>query len=449
MRLSAWQKPLAGDSAGALRDVDWPTSRLIADFPNGSKRQLPAGNAQIKEIMAPTLSLNSELVGVGPRDLPELSVVLPCLDEAATIGVCVEQIRKTLLANNISGEIIVADNGSRDNSRDIAQGLGARVVLVEARGYGSALMGGIAAARGKYIVMGDADGTYDFSQIPQFLEKLRSGYALVMGNRFRGGIQPGAMPLLHRYLGNPLLTAIGRLFFRAQCHDFYCGLRGFTKEAYQNMTLRTTGMEFASEMVVKASLTNMLVCELPTTLSPEGRAGRSHLRTWHDGFRGLRFLLLYSPRWLFLYPGFSLLLVGIATAAWLLPGPRKVGHSFLDIHTLLYAVVAILTGSQAVVFAFFTKVFGITEGLLPEDPRLTRAFRVFNLEKGLLLGGALLTIGISIAVYSFYLWNGAAFGPMNPVVLVRLVAAVIVSVTLGVEIILSSFFLSILGIARK
>jgi glycosyltransferase involved in cell wall biosynthesis len=399
--------------------------------------------------MSSTSPLTSELGGAGPLETPELSVVLPCLDEAATIGVCIEQVRKTLLANNISGEIIVADNGSSDNSREIAEALGATVVAVESRGYGSALMGGIAAARGKYIVMGDADGSYDFSHTPLFVDKLRSGYALVMGNRFQGGIRPGAMPPLHRYLGNPMLTAIGRLFFRANCHDFYCGLRGFTRTAYENMSLRTTGMEFASEMVVKAALFNMPVCEVPTTLSPDGRVGRSHLRTWHDGFRGLRFLLLYSPRWLFLYPGLSLIIVGIATATWLLPGPRRVGHSVLDIHTLLYGVVAILAGSQAVIFAFFTKVFGITEGLLPEDPRLTRAFRVFNLEKGLLAGGALLTAGVCIAVYSFYLWNRAGFGPMNPVVLVRLVAAVIVSVTVGVEIILSSFFLSILGIARK
>jgi len=374
---------------------------------------------------------------------------MPCLDEEATLGACIRQVRETFLRHNLSGEIIVADNGSVDRSREIAEGLGVRIVRVERKGYGSALMGGIAAAQGKYIVMGDADGSYDFSQIPVFLEKLRSGYDLVMGNRFLGGIKPGAMPPLHRYLGNPLLTAIGRLFFRAKCHDFYCGLRGFTKAAYESMTLRTTGMEFASEMVIKASLLSMPVCEVPTTLSPDGRAGRSHLRTWHDGFRGLRFLLLYSPRWLFLYPGLTLLLAGIVAAAWLLPGPRKVGHSVLDIHTLLYAVVAILTGFQAVIFAFFTKVFGITEGLLPEDPRLTRAFRTLTLEKGLLVGGALLTVGISIAVYSFYLWNRSGFGPMNPVILVRLVAAVIVSVTLGVEIVLSSFFLSILGIARR
>ncbi len=380
---------------------------------------------------------------------PELSLVLPCLNEAATVGLCVRQVIETLANHSISGEIIVADNGSTDRSREIAEEMGARVVLVEKRGYGSALMGGINAARGQYIIIGDADGSYDFTHIPVFLDKLRAGCQLVMGNRFEGGIQPGAMPALHRYLGNPLLTAIGRLFFRAKCHDFYCGLRGFTKAAYESMTLRTTGMEFASEMVVKASLFRMSVCEVPTTLSPDGRARKSHLRTWHDGFRGLRFLLLYSPRWLFLYPGLTLLLVGFAAAVWLLPGPRRVGHSFLDIHTLLYAVVAILAGFQAIVFAFFTKVFGITEGLLPEDPRLTRAFRILTLEKGLLLGAMLLLTGIATAGYSAYTWSRSGFGPMNPFVLVRLVAAAIVSITLGVEIIFSSFFLSILGLARK
>ncbi|HXW93575.1 MAG TPA: glycosyltransferase [Terriglobales bacterium] len=379
----------------------------------------------------------------------ELSVVMPCLNEENSIATCIERIQKTLQDNQIAGEVIVADNGSHDRSREIARAMGARVVSVEDRGYGNALMGGIDAADGEYIVIGDADGSYDFGQIPEFLERLRAGYQLVMGNRFAGGIRPGAMPPLHRYVGNPLLTAIGRLFFRARCHDFYCGLRGFTKAAYERMSLRTTGMEFASEMVVKASLFDMAVCEVPTVLSPDRRAGRSHLRTWHDGFRGLRFLLLYSPRWLFLYPGLALLLVGVATTAWLLPSPRKVGQSFLDIHTLLYGVVAILTGFQAVVFAFFTKTFGITEGLLPEDPRLKRAFRVLTLERGLLLGAILFLVGVGVATYSAYIWSRSGFGPMNPFVLVRLVAAALVLITLGVEIILSSFFLSILGLARK
>jgi len=397
----------------------------------------------------PPLPLTSESADDSQRKQFELSVVMPCLNEENTIADCIMRIQRTLEENHIAGEIIVADNGSHDRSREIARGMGVRVVSVENKGYGNALMGGIASARSEYIVIGDADGSYDFTQIPLFLERLRAGYLLVMGNRFAGGIQPGAMPALHRYLGNPLLTAIGRLFFRAKCHDFYCGLRAFTRAAYERMTLRTTGMEFASEMVVKASLFNMPICEVPTTLSPDGRAGRSHLRTWHDGFRGLRFLLLYSPRWLFLYPGLALLVLGLATAAWLLPSPRRIGHSFLDIHTLLYGTVAILTGFQAVVFAFFTKLFGITEGLLPEDPRLARLFRVITPERGLLMGGMLLLSGVAVATYSAYLWSSSGFGPMNPFVLVRLVAAALVLITLGVEIVLSSFFLSILGLARK
>jgi glycosyltransferase involved in cell wall biosynthesis len=399
--------------------------------------------------MSPTLPSTSKFAEDGQQKQFELSVVMPCLNEEATLADCIERIQKTFEENRIAGEIIVADNGSHDQSREIAQRMGVRVVSVENKGYGSALMGGIASARGEYIVIGDADGSYDFTQIPAFLERLRAGYQLVMGNRFAGGIQPGAMPPLHRYLGNPLLTAIGRLFFRAKCHDFYCGLRGFTRRAYESMTLRTTGMEFASEMVVKASLFNMPVCEVPTTLAPGRRAGRSHLRTWHDGFRGLRFLLLYSPRWLFLYPGLALLAVGLAIEAWILPSPRRIGHSFLDIHTLLYGAVAILTGFQAVVFALFTKLFGITEGLLPEDPRLTRVFRVLSLERGLLVGAILLLAGVGVATYSAYIWSRSGFGPMNPFVLVRLVAAALVLITLGVEIVLSSFFLSILSLARK
>ncbi len=384
----------------------------------------------------------------GP-DTPELSVVLPCLNEENSVAGCIEQILRTFAEQKIAGEIIVADNGSTDKSPEIARNAGATVISVKDRGYGSALRGGIAAARGKYIIMGDADGTYDFTQIPAFLQKLRSGCDLVMGNRFKGGIQPGAMRPLHRYFGNPLLTGIGRLFFETPFHDFHCGLRGFTKAAYDRMALRTTGMEFASEMVVKASLFKLRMCEIPTTLSPDRRPGRSHMRSWHDGWRHLRFLLLYSPRWLFLYPGLVLLCLGLAVALWLLPGPRRVGHIFFDVHTLLYAVAAILIGFQAVIFAFFTKIFAITEGLLPEDARLSRVFRFVTLEKGLFLGAALFFTGIGVACYSLLLWNRTGFGPMDPVVLVRLVAAAMVTITLGVEIILSSFFLSILGLARK
>ncbi len=380
---------------------------------------------------------------------PELSVVLPCLNEENSVGECIEQITRTFAKHNIRGEVIVADNGSTDQSAQIARSLGAIVISVEDKGYGSALRGGIAVASAEYIIMGDADGSYDFTQIPVFLQKLRSGCELVMGNRFAGGIQPGAMRPLHQYFGNPLLSGIGRVFFKTPFHDFHCGLRGFTKAAYDRMALRTTGMEFASEMVVKASLFKLRTCEVPTTLSPDRRTGRSHIRSWHDGWRHLRFLLLYSPRWLFLYPGLALLFAGLAIGLWLLPGSRKVGNVFLDVHTLLYAVTAILTGFQAVLFAFFTKIFAITEGLLPGDPRLSRAFRFFNLEKGLLLGAASLTAGIGVACYSLLLWNRTGFGPMNPVTLVRLVAAAMVTIILGVEIIFSSFFLSILGLTRK
>jgi len=391
----------------------------------------------------------AEVADHSAADTPEVSVVMPCLNEEKSMSGCIEQILRTFEEHDIRGEVIVADNGSTDQSSKIARGLGARVVLVKERGYGSALMGGIGAARGKDVIMGDADGSYDFTQIPIFLEKLRSGYEVVVGNRFSGGIEPGAMPPLHRYFGNPVLTGIGRLFFKTPVHDFHCGLRGFTKAAYERMGMRTTGMEFASEMVVKASLFNLRTCEVPTTLSRDRRPGKPHLRSWHDGWRHLRFLLLFSPRWLFLYPGLALLLVGLASALWLLPGPRKVGHVSLDIHTLLYAVAAILTGFQAVIFAVFTKIFGITEGLLPEDPRLSRAFRIFNLEKGLLSGAALLIAGIGIACYSLLIWNRTGFGPMNPAVLVRLVAAAMVTIILGVQTIFSSFFLSILGLTRK
>jgi glycosyltransferase involved in cell wall biosynthesis len=389
-----------------------------------------------------------------PMELPaqdgreiELSVVMPCLNEAETLGSCIVQAQQALDRANVTGEVVVADNGSNDGSIDIAEKLGARVVSVERKGYGSALMGGIAAARGKYVVMGDSDASYDFSVIPLFLEKLRAGNELVMGNRFRGGVRPGAMPALHRYLGNPALTGIGRLFFNARVGDFHCGLRGFSKAAYTRMGLSTTGMEFASEMVVKATLLRMSVCEVATTLSRDGRSHPPHLRAWRDGWRHLRFLLLYSPRWLFLYPGMVLMLLGVGI--WLLPGPRPGSEMAFEIHRLLYAATAVMTGFQAIAFAFFSKIFAITEGLLPEDPRLNRAFRVLNLEKGLASGALLIAVGLGLGVYSFVSWSRAGVGLLNPAHLVRVVAAAMVSVTLGVEIVLSSFFLSILGLARK
>ena len=380
---------------------------------------------------------------------PEVSVVLPCLNEAETVGLCVQQIQEVFREAGLQGEIVVADNGSSDGSREMAAKLGARVVPVPHRGYGNALMGGIEAARSEYVVMGDADCSYDFGDIPKFLAQLRAGSELVMGNRFRGGIKDGAMPGLHRYLGNPVLTGVGKLFFKSGCGDFHCGLRGFTKQAYRRMDLRTTGMEFASEMVVKATLFSMRISEVPTTLSPDRRNRAPHLRSWRDGWRHLRFLLMYSPRWLFLYPGLALMLAGTALALWLLPGPRRFYGAELDIHTLLFAVVAVLVGFQTVLFALFAKIFAITTGLLPEDPRLTKLFRVFTLEVGLVIGLVTLAAGLGLSLYSMFLWNAHGFGPMNPVSLMRVVASALALILLGVQVTLSSLFFSILGLARK
>ena len=334
----------------------------------------------------------------------ELSVVMPCLNEEETLATCIRKAQRAIADANIAGEVIVADNGSTDRSIEIAEQLGARVVRVNAKGYGNALMGGIAASRGKFIVMGDADDSYDFGHIQRFVEQLRRGSDLVMGNRFRGGIQKGAMPALHRYLGNPILTKVGRVLFRSSAGDFHCGLRAFRKDAYERMGLRTTGMEFASEMVVKATLFKMRIAEVPTTLSPDGRSHPPHLRTWRDGWRHLRFLLMYSPRWLFLYPGMLMVLLGLAGCALLLPGPRVFHGIGFDVHTLLYAFVSVLLGFQLIAFATFTKVFAITEGLLPEDPRLNRVFRWVTLETGLVLGGLLIAIGMGGSVWAVSHW---------------------------------------------
>jgi hypothetical protein len=282
-----------------------------------------------------------------------------------------------------------------------------------------------------------------------FVERLRDGADLVMGNRFRGGIRPGAMPASHRYLGNPVLTAIGRLFFQSPCGDFHCGLRGFNKAALGRLDLRTTGMEFASEMVVKATLHGLRISEVPTTLSPAGRSRPPHLRTWRDGWRHLRFLLLYSPRWLFLYPGVLLMLAGLVAGAWLLPGPRTVGGVTFDVHTLVYAAMAILVGFQAITFAVFTKVFAISEGLLPEDPRLTRLFRWITLEAGLTVGALAILAGLAGSIYALGSWSGRAFGALDPTRTLRTVIPAVTCITLGCQIVFSSFFLSVLGLRRR
>jgi glycosyltransferase involved in cell wall biosynthesis len=380
---------------------------------------------------------------------PELSVVLPCLNESETVGTCVRKAFQALRANGIRGEVIVADNGSTDGSQDVARSEGARVIHVPEKGYGSALRGGIREAGGEYVLMADSDDSYDMSHLPRFVEELRAGADLVMGNRFRGGIERNAMPFLHRYLGNPVLTRLGRLFFRCDCGDFHCGMRAFQKQAVERMDLRSTGMEFASEMVVKASLLRLSITEVQTTLSPDGRSRPPHLRTWRDGWRHLRFLLMYSPRWLFLYPGMALMAAGLAGCVWLLPKPAHLGNVGFDVHTLLYGFVAIVLGFQLVAFATFTKVFAISEGLLPEDPQLNRALRYITLETGLAVGSLLTVLGICGSVIAVSDWGLRNFGALDPSRMLRLVLPSVFSLMLGVEIICGSFFLSILGLRRR
>jgi len=371
------------------------------------------------------------------------------VDDVAMIATSFPAFRPAMERLGVRGEVIIADNGSTDGSQQIATDLGARVIPVRTRGYGSALRGGIAAARGKYVIMGDADDSYDFTAIEVFIKKLREGYDLVMGNRFQGGIKPGAMPPLHRFLGNPVLSWIGHLFFKCPVGDFHCGLRAFRREAIEKIELQTQGMEFASEMVVKATLFNLRIAEVPTVLSQDGRDRPPHLRTWRDGWRHLRFLLLYSPRWLFLYPGFLLFLFGIAACAWLLPGPRTVRGVTFDIHTLLFGAMAILIGFESIVFAVFTKTFATTERLMPDDPRLMRLYKYITLEVGLLIGGILILSGTALWVMGLGFWQSQHFGPLNPERTFRIIIPGFVCLTLGVQTVLSSFFMSVLGLVRK
>ncbi|MCP4200775.1 MAG: glycosyltransferase family 2 protein [bacterium] len=382
-------------------------------------------------------------------DACELSVVMPCLNEAETLETCIRKALSFFSEHDVRGEVVIADNGSDDGSQEIARSAGARVVSIEQRGYGSALLGGIAAARGRYVIMGDADDSYDFLSLAPYLDKLREGFDLVMGNRFKGGVAPGAMPPLHRYLGNPVLSGIGRLFFSSPIGDFHCGLRGFNKQAIEGLDLRTTGMEFASEMVVKATLLGLRIAEVPTTLSPDGRTRAPHLRSWRDGWRHLRFLLLYSPRWLFLYPGLALILVGLGLGALILPGPRVIGGITLDVNTLLYAGAAILVGYQSVIFAVFTKTYAIGVGLLPDDPRLTRLFRHVSLEVGVGIGIVLTILGLVGSILAVGDWRAQSFGVLDASRVQRLIIPSVVALALGLQTVLASFFMSVLGLKRR
>jgi len=369
---------------------------------------------------------------------------MPCLNEAETLAKCLLKARCALESLNISGEIIVADNGSIDGSQEIAKSYGAKIVNVAARGYGAALMGGIKEARGEFVIMGDADDSYDFSALDSFLAKLREGYDLVMGNRFKGGIAPGAMPFLHKYLGNPVLSGLGRLFFKNRIGDFHCGLRGFKKSSIESLGLNTTGMEFASEMVVKAALNGLRITEVPTTLSRDGRSRPPHLRTWRDGWRHLRFLLIYSPRWLFFYPGIVMVVIGLAVMLFLLPKPRTFHGVNFDIHTMLYASMLIVVGIQTTSFAVFTKVFAIKNGFLPQDRRIESFMTAFPLEKGLVVGVLLMVAGIAGTFYAFWQWSLESFGPLTPAFTMRVAIPSATVLLAGVQIIFNSFFLSIL-----
>jgi glycosyltransferase involved in cell wall biosynthesis len=383
------------------------------------------------------------------RPVVEFSVVIPCLNEAGTISTCVREACESLRRLGIDGEVIVADNGSADGSRELAMTSGARVVEVAQRGYGSALAAGIAAAQGTYVIMGDADGSYDFAHLELFVERLRAGDDLVVGNRFTGGIQRGAMPFLHKYLGNPLLTLLAKRMFRSPVGDIYCGLRGFRESAIQQLDLRSTGMEFAIEMVVKSSLRGLRVVEVPTTLAPDGRGREPHLRTWRDGWRSLRFLLLYSPSWLFLYPGAALMLVGTVVSCFLAIRPRTIAGTTFDVHTLLYASVAIVIGYQAVIFSAGATIFAVAEGLLPVSARWDRLFRVITLEVGILVGVVLFGLGLAGSIYAIVHWEHLSFGRLDYASWMRRIIPATTLLALGSQTILASFFMSILGLKRR
>jgi len=374
---------------------------------------------------------------------------MPCLNEVETLAACIRKAQGAIEKQDLAAEIIVADNGSTDGSQAIARELGARVVDVPRRGYGSALIGGIAAAQGRFVIMGDADDSYDFAAIGPLVDKLRKGYDLVMGNRFTGGIQPGAMVWSHRWVGNPVLTFIGRVFFKTPVGDMHCGLRGFRKDAIDSLHLRATGMEFASEMVIKASLRQLRIAEVPVTLSPDGRSRPPHLRTWRDGWRHLRFMLLFSPRWLFLYPGFVLLGAGVVVGTLLETGPKHVGPATFDIHTLLLAGFSCLIGYQLVVFAVFTKVFAMQQGFHPPNPSYAAMFRYLKLETGLAAGGLMLLVGAVGLLVAVWSWGAVGFGALDPRLTMREVIPAAVLLTLGVQTVFASFFLSILGIDQE
>lgn len=389
--------------------------------------------------------------GVSEFSECELTILMPCLNEAETIAGCVDQAKAYLKRSGIDGEVLVSDNGSTDSSQAIASAHGARVIDVSHRGggYGSGLMGGILSARGRFVIMGDSDGSYDFSDLDGFLRKLREGADLVMGNRFQGGIKKGAMPFLHKHLGNPVLTWFGRLFFGSPAGDFNCGLRGMRKSAIVELGLQTIGMEFASEMVVKATFRGLEIAEVPTTLSPDGRSRPPHLKSWRDGWRVLRFLLLYSPRWLFLLPGLSLVAAGLLIMSIVLPGPLLLGSIVFDVHTLVVAMGAILVGSQMALFFLLAKQYAGNEGLLPESERFSDYRRWVSLEKSIIVGLIFIVFGTVLLGWAVSLWAGSHFGDLDYSWMMRLVIPSVTMIALGFQIMFAGFFSSILDIRHN
>ncbi|MEV4319673.1 glycosyltransferase family 2 protein [Actinocrispum sp. NPDC049592] len=381
-----------------------------------------------------------------PNETLELSIVMPCLNEAETLATCINKAMGYLERSGVAGEVVIADNGSTDGSQQIARDLGARVVDVEAKGYGNALMGGIKASRGTYVIMGDADDSYDFSSLDAFVEKLREGADVVMGNRFKGGIEPGAMPPLHKYLGNPVLSFIGKLFFKAPVGDFHCGLRGFRRDSIMRIGLHTSGMEFASEVVVKSCLSGLKMTEVPTTLKKDGRSRPPHLRSWRDGWRHLRFLLVYSPRWLFLYPGLAALAVGLVATMALLVGPIKIGSVGFDVATMLYTAGFAVLGYQAVLFSVMVKLFAAREGLLPMSQRYRQLVERFTIERGLILGLLIFVVGIVAAILQVTRWGGTGFGALDTAQNIRTAIPAVLGLILGFQTIMFSMFCGVLSI---
>jgi glycosyltransferase involved in cell wall biosynthesis len=379
----------------------------------------------------------------------QLTILMPCLNEAETLALCINKANKWIATSGIEAEVVIADNGSTDGSQKIAESLGARVVPVSQRGYGSALFHGTMAAKGEWIIMGDSDDSYDFGNLSLFVAKLAEGYDLVMGNRFLGGIAPGAMPWKNRYIGNPILTWVGRLLFRCPAKDFHCGLRGFNKAAFLRMDLRTTGMEFASEMVIKANLFGMRITEVATTLSKDGRSRPPHLLPWRDGWRHLRFMLLFSPRWLFRLPGMTLFILSAIAYVALLIGPVTVGHVTFDVHTLFFAEAGLVLGFLAVAFAVIVRMFVAREGLLKEHSLLARLRKSPVLEVGSILGVLMIVLGLVLGADSLLEWGSAKFGTLEPGSLLRMISFSTTLIIVGGVTLMSSFIMGFLTLPTR